>query len=190
MGKKAKRWQVALVFGILGALVVAYALTWIPTTIDDTLPGMQFRLNAPHEEEERSISLKGKLYTPLFRDPFFEGMILPDGYPTIVDAQMRKIIFEENERGLWEGKIGYSIGFNIASLGAIYLHPEDKGMRRFCIALWETTSPDDLTAVHTDLYFSAPAATLEEAMALQAEFHAGEGLTTGNEKKADDENAQ
>ncbi|MDG0790443.1 hypothetical protein OMP38_05975 [Cohnella ginsengisoli] len=154
---------------IIAAAIFGYKYHF-PKRIAADYPAVEYRTGDPSSAEQTNIHVNGKLYRPLFRDPYFKGRIAIDKYEFTgsADYSMFTIMFTSDIQNGW-GLLSFSTYLNhmpsIESLGTIWQHGDMKELK---VNIFDPVGADKKES--KDLMLIAPATTIDEALTLERSF--------------------
>ncbi|MDG0808703.1 hypothetical protein [Cohnella rhizosphaerae] len=141
-----------------------------PKRISADYPAIEYRIGNPASAERTTIHVKGKLYRPLYRDPYFKGRIAIDKYDFTgsSDYSMYPITFTSDLLNGW-GSLGYNAYLDrtikMEMLGVLWQHDDMKALK---ISIYEPVRASQKET--KDLTLIAPADHIDTAMALERKF--------------------
>ncbi|WP_336788672.1 hypothetical protein [Paenibacillus sp. MMO-177] len=100
-------------------------------------------LNDPSSAKPTVIFIKGKIYRPLFKDHYFEGSIVIDGYD-FTQNPLNRMYLVEKKKGINKGMLGYHMKqkpYDTTNLGLIYYDNDFKNIN----ITWKTT-PEEFSS--------------------------------------------
>ncbi len=154
---------------LLALSIVVLLLSCIPKTIDINYPAVQYSQDDPTIVKNINITMKGKLYKPLFFNSKYVGTCIIEGYDFTKDYQLIDIKFKNRNSGL--GILSYSTILTdgtpeIKQIGDIWLSQSINKLNIFGVA------PKDIgiNGSFESVIISAPANTLDEAKRITDEW--------------------
>lgn len=87
--------KMTIVKSLAAAFILIFLATCIPKKIDFTLPAVQYSYDDPDYLVQTSITMKGKLSTPLFMNAKYTGTCIIEGYDfteeyRLIDMEFRR----------------------------------------------------------------------------------------------------
>lgn len=157
--------------GTLAGLLLISLFLWLypfPKKIDIEYPAVQFRGHPAEAVEQTTLTLKGVLYRPLFRDERFVGELSIEKYDFTTKYELIDIDFHKNIRNGW-GTLSYTKVAN----GQVSLNTfgDIRKLNQFDKVLISVYEPiGESSKTWTDLVITAPAQSFEEAQDIQEAF--------------------
>lgn len=161
--------RVTLSLAIIG--IIIFLLSCIPKTIDINYPAILYSREDSSMVKRLSITMKGKLYNPLFLNPKYTGTCVIEGYEFTNSYQLIDINFTKGYDGL--GILSYTKILpdgnpDIQMIGSLWI---SGAIDRLCIF---GIKPDEINSNAADrIIISAPAKTREEALKITDSWRDG-----------------
>lgn len=152
-----------IVLLLAGIFVIVFLITCIPRKIDIDYPAIQYRYNDPEYIVQTSISMKGKLFKPLFFEAKYTGTCVIEGYDFTEDNNPFDMRFGRSVNGF--SVLTYTITLpngkpDLEIIGRIGMSGNFDSVYIEGIALEDI----DSTGFREFISISAPAETREEAL--------------------------
>ncbi|MCI3920803.1 hypothetical protein MO973_11225 [Paenibacillus sp. TRM 82003] len=158
-----------LIAGLILAIAAVIAIYYkFPLTIDRSYPAVQYRADTGTLDRATTVTVKGTLYRPLFRDPTFKGSIQIPEYAYTQTDELIDVTFHDDILGGWASLTYSDFGeMRLRTLGSIWIEGDFDGLK---ILVYEPIDAEQKES--TDLTLIAPASSVEEAIEKAAAYPA------------------